>query len=303
LTSIESSFSLSRIFKVHSIHAQRHDNICRGIKLPTIEENRKVWNDYQSWKKGGKDWSEDWGNPDNQWWGSIFPRLHSYVPTGKILEIGPGFGRWTRYLKELCNELVVVDLSEICIQECKKRFPSSSKITYYVNDGKTLDMILNESIDLVFSFDSLVHAEDDVIEAYIRQLAKKLKPNGLGFIHHSNIGEYKIYKIIFHGLDRMSMQYYIIQKIFGISPSWRAMSMTAKKFEQFVENAGMQNISQEKINWHNRSHFLIDCISVFTPKGSIWARSNRMLANKGFMAEARYLRKLSELYSYHQPER
>jgi cyclopropane fatty-acyl-phospholipid synthase-like methyltransferase len=44
---------------------------------------------------------------------------------------------------------------------------------------------LTAPFDFVFSFDSLVHVESDVIENYLTQLAKKLKPNGIGFIHHS----------------------------------------------------------------------------------------------------------------------
>ena len=37
-------------------------------------------------------------------------------------------------------------------------------------------MIQDKSIDFVFSFDSLVHAEAEVIEAYLNQLAMKLQP-------------------------------------------------------------------------------------------------------------------------------
>ena len=32
---------------------------------------------------------------DSQWFGLIFPRIHAFLPTGTILEIAPGFGRWT----------------------------------------------------------------------------------------------------------------------------------------------------------------------------------------------------------------
>ena len=30
----------------------------------------------------------------------------------------------------------------------------------------------------------------ETIETYLSQFAAKLKPNGLGFIHHSNLGEF-----------------------------------------------------------------------------------------------------------------
>ncbi|MBR8827309.1 MAG: hypothetical protein DSM107014_05285 [Gomphosphaeria aponina SAG 52.96 = DSM 107014] len=51
-------------------------------------------------------------------------------------------------------------------------------------------MIPDDSIDLVFSNDSLVHAEADVIESYLAQLSLKLKVNGVGFIQHSNLGNH-----------------------------------------------------------------------------------------------------------------
>ena len=67
----------------------------------------------------------------------------------------------------------MVDLSEKCIEACRKGFASSSHISSHANDGKSLGMIAEKSIDFVFSFDSLAHAEADVIEAYLVQLATK----------------------------------------------------------------------------------------------------------------------------------
>ena len=38
--------------------------------------------------------------------GTIFPRIRECLPVGTILEIAPGFGRWTHYLKDYCNAAV-----------------------------------------------------------------------------------------------------------------------------------------------------------------------------------------------------
>jgi len=93
----------------------------------------------------------------------------------------------------MCQVLIVVDLTESCIQKCKLRFKGDTHISYFVNDGRSLDFLEKNSVDFVFSFDSLVHAESEVIESYLKQLAKILKPNGVDFIHHSNLGEYSQY--------------------------------------------------------------------------------------------------------------
>jgi SAM-dependent methyltransferase len=145
------------------------------------------------WKHQAREWSKDWGGVEMQWHGSILPRIHAFIPTRCILEIGPGFGRWTHFLKDLCDRLIVVDLSKNCIRAYQHRFRNSSHISYHLNDRRSLDAVADGSVDFVFRFDSLVHIEVDVIESYLKQLASKLTPNGVGFIHHSNMSEYATY--------------------------------------------------------------------------------------------------------------
>ena len=277
--------------------------------MGTIAENKILWTDYD-WQKQGDEWSAEWGTTEILWWGTIRPRINAFVPTDTILEIAPGLGRCTQYLKDLCRHLTVVDLTERCIDACKERFSADSHITYHVNDGKSLAMIPDDSVDLVFSFDSLVHVEADVIEAYLSQLVLKLKPDGVGFIHHSNMGSY---------VNRSTgkLPFYFDNSNNG--SNWRAESMTAERFEEYCTNAGLQCIVQEVIDFYpefslrwvrpgRRLHrlrqkivdrygrVLNDCFSVFTRKQSRWARPNKVLANKRFMEEVRYLSALSHLY-------
>src|SRR5687767_243949 len=129
--------------------------------MPSVEENLRVWKDRYNWEQGGEEWSASWGSAEAQWYGTVYPRIHSFVPAQRILEIAPGFGRWTQMLKGHCQQLTVVDLSERCIEACKRRFQADDHITYHVNDGKSLAMIPDNSIDFVFSFDLLVHVEED----------------------------------------------------------------------------------------------------------------------------------------------
>ena len=264
--------------------------------MPTIKENQQTWDADYEWIRQGEEWSSEWGGSEAQWFGAILPRIHAFVPTGTILEIAPGFGRWTNYLKEYCKHLVAIDLAENCIKACQQRFISDSHITYYVNDGKSLAMLENRSIDFVFSFDSLVHAEADVIKGYLNQLATKLKANGIGFIHHSNIGRYQQAFSVIEKIPH-EMRDLIVNKIFLSPNHWRAASMTAKLFEDYCDNAGLQCIGQELVNWGNTDGLLIDCFSLFTPKNSIWSRPNKVIENSEFMKEAHSIRKLSHMYT------
>ena len=285
--------------------------------MPTIEENVKCWNGEYDWTQQGEEWSLPWGGSEAQWWGSLLPRIHAFVPCGSILEIAPGYGRWTRFLKDLCERLTVIDLSAGCIEHCRRRFASSNHITYFTNDGKSLDMIADQSVDFVFSFDSLVHAEADVLEAYLRQLARKLTPNGVGFIHHSNAARYGFYLSLLkmkrpvtegqpaggapngaHSPVRESLRRgkrFLIERGLLINDCARALSMSAGLFEEYCNRAGLRCIGQEIINWSGSA--VIDCISTFTHQGSHWERPNQVVENRQFVQESRNIARVSNLYS------
>jgi 2-polyprenyl-3-methyl-5-hydroxy-6-metoxy-1,4-benzoquinol methylase len=263
--------------------------------MPTLEENLQAWNRTYDWSKEGEEWSAAWGGSESQWFGTIFPRVHAFLPTHTILEIAPGFGRWTNYLRAHAERLIIVDLSQACIDACQRRFGSDSKFTYHVNDGRSLEMIPDQSIDFVFSFDSLVHAEADVIRGYLAQIAKKLKPNGCGFVHHSNLGEYKWIHSAAQRIPNTLRQ--ILMKINLLDQThWRAVSMTADLFESYCRETGLACVSQELIHWGTR-RLLIDCFSVFAPKASHWVRQNHVIRNQDFMRETVSIRHLSKLYA------
>jgi ubiquinone/menaquinone biosynthesis C-methylase UbiE len=261
--------------------------------MPTLEWNQQHWGGEYNWPSQGEEWSARWGGADAQWFGTILPRIRSHVPTPSILEIAPGYGRWTHYLKDLCTEIRVVDISEQCIEVCKRRFADVPHLWCYANDGTSLDMIPDRSVDFAFSFDSLVHAEAPVIEAYLGQLARKLKANGVGFIHHSNIGDYPGWRALTRSVPSSVKKLVRAAGVVKHNDS-RAFSMTAARFTQFCESAQLQCIGQELINWDGR--LLIDCFSLFTPAGSCWARPNQVLKNHHFENEIHYAKKLTRLY-------
>ena len=83
----------------------------------------------------------------------------------------------------LMPSLEIVDLSENCIRACREKF--GGKIKYNVTDGKSLQMIKSRSKDLVFSWDSFVHMHSSVIDSYLNDICKILKPTGYVILHHS----------------------------------------------------------------------------------------------------------------------
>jgi SAM-dependent methyltransferase len=263
--------------------------------MPNMEWNVTTWNRTYDWSRQGEEWSQAWGSSEAQWFNVIYPRVHAFLPAGSILEIAPGFGRWTNFLRRYCSQLTIVDLAAQCIEACQQRFAADSHITYHVNDGTSLAMVADKSFDFVFSFDSLVHVESDVMENYLVQLAKKLRPNGIGFIHHSNIGRYPVSRFSPSEKIPGRIRAFLIRRGYYDHHHWRAFSMTAERFERHCQQAGLQCIGQEIVNWSSTR--LIDCLSLFTPTGSDWSRENRVVRNPDFMVAARMTKRIAPLYS------
>src|ERR1700685_1918967 len=140
--------------------------------MPTLEQNR-FWGQY-SWPEQGNEWSAEWGDAETQWHATILPRIRRFLPAQRVLEIAPGYGRWSSFLIDSADEYIGVDLNAECVVACRARFAAANHATFMVNDGKSLAAVADDSVNFAFSFDSLVHVEIDVIETYLQELSRKL---------------------------------------------------------------------------------------------------------------------------------
>lgn len=272
--------------------------------MATIAENRETWDGVYSWESGGEEWSKPWGSSAIQWSASIAPRVASFLPAELVVEIAPGAGRWTPFLLEHCKRYVGIDLSERSVGVCRQRFGDRSNARFETTDGRNLPTVEDRSVDLCFSFDSLVHADPEVIAGYLAELARVLSDNGVAFIHHSNRGG--LASETTHAADRVSWRIDQLRRWTIRQPAlagavrrvsspalrqrvwrtgWRSETMSATAFEQLATAAGLCCIGQELISWEG-THRLIDCISLATRPSSHWSRPNVVARNHAFVDEA-----------------
>lgn len=244
--------------------------------MPDLNWNHATWADPAQWIDDGERWSEPWGGSEAQWHGSIFPRIARWLPASSTLEIGPGCGRWTRFLLRQTKAYWGVDESRLCIERCQCRFNERHNAHFIRNDGFSLSAIEDDSIDFAFSFDSLVHAERDVVESYCRQILRKLRPSGVAFVHHSNAA-------------------------MGVDPGWpahqqgRAPSVSRTVVRDAIERAGGRILVQEEINW--KSEKRIDCLTTFCHEGAHSTPPTVTIENDHFMAEKELIR--TSIARYH----
>ena len=209
-------------------------------KYYNIEEQR-LWNLDSNWTIGGHEWSKSFGTTEDLWNNQIFDKIKEFRGK-KILEIAPGFGRITQFLSISASELIVVDLNPLCIEKSRAKL-KHHVLAYFVNDGKSIPKVRDNSQDLVFSFDSFVHMHANVTEEYIKEIYRVLKPGGQAFIHHSWL----------YGGSEES-----VNNVAG-----RA-NMSPEQFKTFVENNNMEIVSQNAIQFEPLGLWNgTDCISIF----------------------------------------
>ena len=180
-------------------------------------------------------------NIDNEWNDTIWPIIRDF-DFETVLELAPGAGRNTEKLARHARVIYAVDLNEYALQKCRQRFQDYAgpcELHFLRNSGDRLEMIADESITAVYSWDSAVHFEKGVIRRYVKEFARVLKPNGQGFVHHSNLGRSASADII-------------------RNPGRRS-NMSKELFRSYCRESGLEVISQIEIPWAET----IDCASVF----------------------------------------
>ncbi len=140
-------------------------------------------------------------------------------------------------------------------------------------------MVEDGSVDFAFSWDSLVHVEHDVMQAYLGQLASKLKPGGVCFLHHSNIGAFRD-----AATGRLTVEI----------RHWRGESMSAGLFRAYCREADLRCLSQEIVAWGG--DVLNDCFSILVKGDDAALREPLVVENPSFMHETTGRGKPPELY-------
>ena len=121
----------------------------------------------------------EWGDPEVDE-PLVYVKRHfvtPYVtPQAVVLEIGPGGGRWTRYL--LAARMVyAIDYHQELLDELAVHFRPDNLIPIK-NSGTDLPGVPADSIDFVFSFGVFVHLDLDLIDGYLHSFKPVLKCGG-----------------------------------------------------------------------------------------------------------------------------
>lgn len=174
-----------------------------------------------------------------QWRDLIWPKLQG-MDFSVVVDLAAGYGRNSANLLEHAGQLIIVDINQECIKHCQQRFAGEERVSCLQTDGASLKGIANDSVTLVYSFDSMVHFDSDVVRAYLQEFERVLQPGGRCFCHHSN----------YVGLPGGGVR--------GAPHSRNFMS--AELFAHYSIKSGLRVRRQEILDWGGCVG--LDCISI-----------------------------------------
>lgn len=143
---------------------------------------------YKEVTQGPAVYGLEWGDPD-VWTPLQFIRDRFVIPFVNpdhvAVDIGCGGGRWTRYLLGF-KTIYAVDYYEELLVEFHKSFARYRNVKPIRNNGTDFPGVAPQSVDFVFSFGCFGHINQTLIEGYLENIKKILRPGGNVVIHYSD---------------------------------------------------------------------------------------------------------------------
>lgn len=196
---------------------------------------------------------------DAQWTNFLLPMIRG-SDFSSVLEVGAGACRNTEKLLPFAQSLLATDIDPTAVKRCRHRFADRKfpmkNLSFSVVDGAHLP-VEDNSITLIYQFDSGVHFHRDVIRQYLFEFHRVLRPGGTGFFHHSNLAASQL------GVtdDKDITENY----------AWRS-NMSRALFDQYAKEAGLDIECHPIVDWAKGRN--LDSFARFRkpgPKGNVKA--------------------------------
>ena len=158
-----------------------------GVNVNSLKYQKK-WTEFYLKSDDKEKFSLGWGEIDkyNKGLGDYRVVLKKIISMSKsfdsILEIGCLDGKWSKVLVEHFDEVHLMDLNDKLLPILDKKFGNNFR--FHTTNGNELKSLDDDSIELIFSMDSLVRVPDKkYILDYLIDFNRVLKKQGEVYVH------------------------------------------------------------------------------------------------------------------------
>lgn len=190
----------------------------------------------------GSSYYEDAERSTANFWadGSAFRSLFDRLNRGVLVDLAAGHGRHTAEAAKLAPRVYALDVLEENVAFCRARLADLPHVTCLRNDGFSFQPLEADTATGIYCYDAMVHFSPGIVEAYLQDAQRVLKPGGRGLFHHSNYPA---------PLDRH----------YGQNPHARN-HMTQALFASLARDAGLTVIESQVMDWGREK--ALDCLTL-----------------------------------------
>jgi SAM-dependent methyltransferase len=119
------------------------------------------------------------GDPLGGYWEQVERAVHAFDPTGDVLEIASGTGKWTRLLLEHASSVTALDSAAEMHDESRRKLGPQSKLRYV--EGDVFSWLPDGAYDVVFFASWLSHVPPPLFGRFWETVERALAPDGRVF--------------------------------------------------------------------------------------------------------------------------
>ena len=145
-----------------------------------VQEVAKPWDKSPYYENAEKLTHIFWG--DSSKFKPLFEKLDLTV----TLELACGHGRHAEIVQPMAGKLILMDVFQDNLDVCKRRLSDKSNVVYLLGNGFSFDPVEDRTVSAIYCYDAMVHFAPKLVESYIKDVSRVLKPGGMALFHHSN---------------------------------------------------------------------------------------------------------------------
>jgi SAM-dependent methyltransferase len=169
-------------------------NRLHGGETDSVEALRRTWSHYaQVWDRrpdlnlGMETLGDEWGGPafaERIVADLTAPYLGADVD---VLELGCGGGKFSALLRARTRRLVCADISPDMLARARVHVGDGDDVEYHQLNGHDFTGVPDRSVDMIFSYDVLLHLQPQNIFSYLHDARRILRPHGIFMLHAINL--------------------------------------------------------------------------------------------------------------------
>jgi len=176
------------------LRSLRNSHCLQKVKQMSIWTGKKGYNSAKDFeqrtkkvleKKRSKSFRKDVGALDKD--GRVVSRIRNKIKEldkPEILEVGCGYGRWSKSLEGLFSSYMGVDITKDRINYAIKNYGSENVEFTHVGG----EWNLGKKFDVILSLMVIQHLTMPTAITLLKQIAKHLKPDGVVILHEGRLG-------------------------------------------------------------------------------------------------------------------